>query len=137
MRRPRQFQLHLHQHFRGVFAVEENVRIIDDPLYQTLRNENIDAFNEAKAKISACPSFSHGDFRGLDLRGINVEGMDLSHAYFRGADIRGVDFSKTNMEGASIAGAKISGCLFPTELHADEIVMSLNHGTRMRYNVGK
>lgn len=117
--------------------MEDNVRIIDDPLYQTLRNENIEAFNEAKKRMGDYPSFTHGDFRGLDLRGIDVDGLDLSHGYFRGADLRGVDFSKANLEGASIAGAKISGCLFPVELHADEIVMSLNHGTRMRYNMRK
>jgi uncharacterized protein YjbI with pentapeptide repeats len=117
--------------------VEDNIRAIDDPLYQTLRNENIDAFNQAKAQVERLPSFTHGDFRGLDLRGINAGGLNLSHAYFRGADLRGIDFSTTNMEGASIAGAKISGCLFPSELHADEIVMSLNHGTRMRYNMTK
>lgn len=117
--------------------MEEKVRTINDPLYETLRNENIEAFNQAKARMTEYPSFSHGDFRGLDLRGIDVGDLDLSHAYFRGADLRGIDFSRTNLHGASIAGAKISGCLFPTELHADEIVMSLNHGTRMRYNVGK
>lgn len=115
----------------------EDIRVIDDPLYQTLRNENIEAFNTAKARMTEYPSFSHGDFRGLDLRSMNADGLDLRHAYFRGADIRGIDFSKANMEGASIAGAKISGCYFPRELHADEIVMSLNHGTRMRYNMTK
>lgn len=115
----------------------ENIRVIDDPLYQTLRNENIDAFNAAKSRMTEYPSFSHGDFRGLDLRSMNADGLDLSHAYFRGADLRGIDFSRANMEGASIAGAKISGCYFPRELHADEIVMSLNHGTRMRYNMTK
>lgn len=117
--------------------MEDNIRPIDDPLYQTLHNENIDAFNEAKARLETYPSFTHGDFRGLDLRGIDASGLDLSHAYFRGADLRGTDFSSANMEGASIAGAKISGCFFPSELHADEIVMSLNHGTRMRYNMIK
>ncbi|MCH8499802.1 MAG: pentapeptide repeat-containing protein [Marinobacter sp.] len=115
----------------------EQVRAIDDPLYVTLRNENVDAFNKAKATMTSYPSFSHGDFRGLDLRGMNADDLDFSHAYFRGADIRGIDFSKANMDGASIAGAKISGCFFPRELHADEIVMSLNHGTRMRYNTVK
>ncbi len=115
----------------------EDVRAIDHPLYQTLRNENIEAFNAAKAGMTEYPSFSHGDFRGLDLRSMNAEGLDLRHAYFRGADLRGIDFSKANLEGASIAGAKISGCYFPRELHADEIVMSLNHGTRMRYNMMK
>ncbi|WP_166269786.1 pentapeptide repeat-containing protein [Marinobacter caseinilyticus] len=115
----------------------EDIRHIDSPLYLALRNENVDAFNAAKDKLESYPSFTHGDFRGLDLRGMNTDGLDLSHGYFRGADIRGIDFSQANLEGASIAGAKISGCLFPIALHADEIVMSLNHGTRMRYNVGK
>ncbi|WP_297797994.1 pentapeptide repeat-containing protein [uncultured Marinobacter sp.] len=113
------------------------VRHIDDPLYEKLRSENMEAFNAVKAKLDPLPSFAHGDFRGLDLRGMDAQGLDLSHAYFRGADLRGIDFSESQMEGASIAGAKISGCFFPHQLHADEIVMSLNHGTRMRYNTGK
>ncbi|MFT7291307.1 MAG: hypothetical protein ACI97Y_000357, partial [Pseudomonadales bacterium] len=44
--------------------------------------------------------------------------------------------SHSNLEGASIAGAKISGSFFPDRLQASEILMSLNHGTRMRYSTG-
>lgn len=113
------------------------VRHIKDPLYETLRNEDVAAFNTEKSARTDLPSFAHGDFRGLDLRGLDAKGLNLSHAYFRGADLRGVDFSHSDMEGASIAGAKISGCFFPHKLEADEIVMSLNHGTRMRYSTGK
>lgn len=113
------------------------VRHIKDPLYETLRKEDITAFNAEKSARGDLPSFAHGDFRGLDLRGLNAHGLDLNHAYFRGSDIRGIDFSLSNMEGASIAGAKISGCFFPQSLEAEEIVMSLNHGTRMRYSMGK
>lgn len=109
------------------------VRHIKDPLYDTLRKEEITAFNAEKSTRGDLPSFAHGDFRGLDLRGLDAKGLDLSHAYFRGADLRGIDFGHSNMEGASIAGAKISGCFFPHGLEAEEIVMSLNHGTRMRY----
>ncbi|RBW51070.1 pentapeptide repeat-containing protein [Marinobacter sp. F3R11] len=110
------------------------VRHIKDPLYETVRKEDIAAFNAQKSTRTDLPSFAHGDFRGLDLRGLDAHGLDLSHAYFRGADLRGIDFSHAIMEGASIAGAKISGCFFPGRLKADEIVMSLNHGTRMRYS---
>lgn len=113
------------------------VRHIDDPLYEKLRSEDVEGFNTAKAKLSEYPGFAHGDFRGLDLRGMDARGLDLSHAYFRGADLRGIDFSQSKLEGASIAGAKISGCYFPPELHSDEIILSLNHGTRMRYNMFK
>lgn len=115
----------------------DSIRPIDDPLYEILRNENIAAFNDAKASRDPLPSFAHGDFRGLDLRGMDARGLDFSHAYFRGTDLRGVDFRSSELEGASIAGAKISGCYFPLSLHADEIIMSLNHGTRLRSNVGK
>lgn len=108
---------------------------IDHPLYEILRSEDVKAFNAEKAKLSELPSFAHGDFRGLDLRGMDAKGLDFRHAYFRGSDLRGIDFSKSRVEGASIASAKISGCYFPHRLEADEIVMSLNHGTRMRYSL--
>ncbi|MCP5205634.1 MAG: pentapeptide repeat-containing protein [Hahellaceae bacterium] len=110
----------------------EQIRIIDNPLYQLLRAENVKGFNQAR-QTTPVPSFAFCDFRGLDLRGLNADGLDLSSAYFRGADLRGIDFRKTNLEGASIAGTKISGCFFPLTLSSDEIVMSINHGTRMRY----
>ncbi len=110
----------------------EKIRILDDPLYQLLRAENVAGFNEQKSKAATLPSLAYCDFRGLDLRGMDAEGLDLSHAYFRGADLRGINFRKTNLEGASIAGTKISGCYFPDSLAPDEIIMSLNHGTRMR-----
>jgi len=113
--------------------MEDNARAIDDPLYKALRDENVQAFNEARKKLDKLPSFAYGDFRGLDLRGLDASNLDLSNAYFRGADLRGIDFRETEMEGASIANTKISGCFFPRPIAADEIVMSLNHGTRMRY----
>ena len=94
---------------------EHEVHQISHPLYDILRSEDMQAFNAEKAKLAELPSFAHGDFRG--------------------ADLRGVDFSKSRMEGSSIASAKISGCYFPHRLDADEIVMSLNHGTRMRYTI--
>lgn len=111
----------------------ERVRIIDDELYRLLREEKITEFNAAKAKRDELPSFMLCDFRGLDLRGMNAEGLDMRGAYFRGADLRGIDLRKTHLEGASIASTKISGCFFPVRITAEEIIMSLNHGTRMRY----
>ncbi|MNH42355.1 hypothetical protein D3C79_1040400 [compost metagenome] len=47
--------------------------------------------------------------------------------------MRGIDFRKANLEGASLAHAQISGTYFPVELSADEILMSMNFGTRLRY----
>ena len=106
--------------------------ISDDPLYQLLRDGKVKAFNERRA-AGETPAFSGLDFRGLDLRGIDAHGLDMSNGYFRQADLRGVDFSQTRLEGASINAAKVSGTLFPRELSAEEITLSLLHGTRMRY----
>lgn len=104
----------------------------DDPLFRLIREGNAEAFNQAKTNhpdsdLTGC------DFRSVDFRGFDLSGLDLSGCYFRQADLRGVDFSQTKLEGASINGAKISGTYFPLELSADEIDLSLLHGTRMRY----
>lgn len=108
-------------------------KISDNPMYQMLRNEDTETFNRARASGEGC-DLRGCDFRGLDLRGLDAHGLDLSNAYFRGSDLRGIDFSHARLEGASIAAANISGCLFPKELSADELLLSLNHGTRMRYD---
>lgn len=104
-----------------------------DAMYLLLREGKIQDFNTNKAK-GKVPNVREADMRGLDLRGMDASGVDLTDCYFRQADLRGVDFSKAILEGASINGAKISGCLFPKELPAEEITLSLLHGTRMRYH---
>lgn len=107
-------------------------RIPQEPLYQLLRTEQVQEFN-SKVDRKAPPDLTGCDFRGLDLRGLDATGLDLTDAYFRGTDLRGIDFRQARLEGASIVTAKISGCYFPVELTAEEIGMSLQHGTRMRY----
>ncbi|MFN2338744.1 MAG: pentapeptide repeat-containing protein [Gammaproteobacteria bacterium] len=106
--------------------------ISDDPLYQLLRDGKVKEFNDQRA-AGETPDFSGLDFRGLDLRTLDAHGLDMSNGYFRQADLRGVDFSTTRLEGASINAAKISGTLFPSQLSAEEITLSLMHGSRMRY----
>ena len=108
-------------------------RQLDNPLYRLIRNEDIKGFNAQKAKdgpIDLC----NGDFRGLDLRALDAQGINFTNAYFRGADLRGLDLRNAKLEGASLAHAQISGAYFPVELTADEILMSVNFGTRLRYN---
>lgn len=106
--------------------------ISDDPLYQLLRDGKVKEFNERRA-TGEKPDVSGLDFRGLDLRTLDAHGLDMSNGYFRQSDLRGVDFSETRLDGASINAAKVSGALFPRELSAEEITLSLMHGTRMRY----
>jgi uncharacterized protein YjbI with pentapeptide repeats len=104
-----------------------------DPLYQMLLDEDITAFNQAR-KEGKTVDLQGALFRGIDLRNLDAEGLDMTGAYFRGADLRGVDFRNTILEGASLCEAKISGCYFPKQLSPDEIRLSLEKGTRMRYN---
>tara|TARA_R110001606_G_scaffold346892_5_gene496148 strand:- start:108517 stop:108861 length:345 start_codon:yes stop_codon:yes gene_type:complete len=107
--------------------------ISNNPLYRLLRDGNVAEFNQRvaageKAELVGC------DFRHINLQGINTSGLDFSNSYFRQADLRGVDFSNcVSLQGASLHGAKISGVFFPSEIRADEILLSLEHGTRLRY----
>ncbi len=107
-------------------------KLLDTPLYALLHKDDIRGFNSERPKDDPI-DMTGGDFRGLDLRELNADGVDFSNAYFRSADLRGIDFSKANLEGASLAHAQISGAYFPVELSADEILMSMNFGTRLRY----
>lgn len=107
-------------------------RTLSHPLYQLLREENIEEFNNRRAAGEIC-DFSNADFRALDLRGINAEGLNFSGAYFRGADLRGIDFRGSRLDGASIKLAHISGCYFPQELSAAELTLAHALGTRLRY----
>ena len=88
-------------------------RQLDTALYRLLRSDDVKGFNAQK------PKEGEVDLRGGDFRGIDLRGLDLRSA---------------KLEGASLAHAQISGSYFPVELSADEILMSVNFGTRLRYN---
>jgi len=103
-----------------------------DALYDLLRDGRTTEFNARRAAGETC-DLRHADLRGADLRNLEASGLDMSHCYLRHADLRGVDLSATRLEGASIREARISGAYFPPELSAEEINLSLVHGTRMRY----
>lgn len=109
--------------------------LLKDPLFKLLVDENITQFNKEKSTKSGPIDFSGAMLRGLDLRTMDATGINFENAYFRGADLRGINFSYTRLQGASIAGAKISGAYFPTSLAPEEIRLSFEVGTRMRYSL--
>ena len=109
-------------------------KLSTDPMYKLLRDGKITEFN-ARFQAKEKPDFTNCDFRGVDLRGLEVTGVDFGGSYFRQADLRGVDLSHCNLDGASIHGAQISGVLFPRELSPQEIMLSHQQGTRMRYGL--
>ncbi len=107
--------------------------ISHDPLYQLLRDGQIEQFNQ-RIKSGQVTDLTGCDFRHMNLQGLVTDKLDFSDCYFRQADLRGIDFRACKgMEGASIHGAKISGAYFPKALSPEEINLSLQHGTRMRY----
>ncbi len=100
-------------------------------MYQYLQDENIEAFNQARQNGDTAV-LKNSIFRGLNLKGANLNGIDLSGCHFKSADLRGIDLRNCNLDGCSIFNAKISGVFFPTSLSADEITLSVEHGTRIR-----
>ncbi len=107
-------------------------KYLEDPMFHLLRHGDVRGFNAKRAAGVTC-DLRDADLRGTDLRELDAAGLNLSGCYLRQADLRSVDFSQTRLEGASLFSAKISGTLFPKELSAEEINLSLTHGTRMRY----
>lgn len=101
------------------------------PLYELLVNEDVQGFNNLCRNYESI-DFRGGDFRGLNLRGLNAQGIDFRDAYLRSCDLRGIDFREALLEGASLNKAQISGCYFAKHLSAEEILMSITAGTRLR-----
>jgi len=100
-------------------------------MYSLLQDDKIDAFNKGR-KGGVAVDLINATFRAFDLKGADLNGLDLSGAYFKNADLRGQDFSNCNLDGSSLYNAKTSGVLFPECYSADEISLSLLHGTRLR-----
>ena len=77
-------------------------------------------------------NFEGSDFSRAAMRGTNLMKSNFDNCDFRGADLRGIDFRGCRMDGVSLANAKISGCYFPPSIPAEEILLSVSHGTRLR-----
>jgi uncharacterized protein YjbI with pentapeptide repeats len=99
---------------------------------EILFEENREAFNKLVA-AGKIPTFCDQNLSDLDLTGFVLKEADLSGAYLRGANLSGQDLSLAKMHGASLKNAKISGCLFPANISAEEIRLSVDTGTRLRH----
>ncbi|HHN74351.1 MAG TPA: pentapeptide repeat-containing protein [Acidobacteria bacterium] len=95
-----------------------------------LREEKIDEFNVMAR--SQTPDLVNANLRSVDLRQAHLKRADLRGAYLRGADLRGVDLPEAQLDGASLHHAQVGGVLFPPNLPAEEIRLSVQLGTRMR-----
>jgi len=104
-------------------------------LARMLREGRADGFNAWVAEHGPA-DLTGANLRMADLRGAELRHARLRGAYLRAADLRGQDLSSCDLDGASLSGAKVSGVRFPDDLPADEIMMSLAHGTRLRARRG-
>ena len=110
----------------------EKIHINRCPKLTELLDENIDIFNKLVENNEEVPDLRNKNLSGLDLSNAMLKGLDLSGSYLRNANLRGVDLTGCNLQGASIRNARINGTLFPEDLSAEEIIMSVTYGTRMR-----
>ncbi len=100
-------------------------------IYHFLKKEDIKSFNQA---VKGVKGF---DLQNVNLRGRNLIGADLKYADLRGAylantNLKGINMSFARLEGASLHRARISGVYFPKNVSAEEILNSVNYGTRIR-----
>lgn len=106
-------------------------KYLEDQAYRCLRVEDIDGYNMAIINRQEV-DFSNANLRSVDLRKADLDKVILRGAYLRDADLRGCDLRHMDLEGASFHNAKVAGAFFPTNVPAAELVMSLEHGTRIR-----
>lgn len=121
-------------YFKIHIALIRNFSMLEnksDSMYVLLQDDNIEAFNQGRENGEAV-NLANAKFRAFDLKGANLQDLDLSGAYFKNADLRGQDFRGCNLDGCSLLNAKISGVYFPNCYSADEITLSVLHGTRLR-----
>lgn len=110
-------------------------KFLEDPAFRCLRVGDFDGYNQHVADRREV-DMSETDLRGVDLRGIDLSKVIVRGAYMRDADLRGLDLRHLDMEGCSLYHAKVSGTYFPVNLSPQEIVASVQLGTRMRTTRG-
>ncbi|MEI6128078.1 MAG: pentapeptide repeat-containing protein [Pseudomonadota bacterium] len=97
------------------------------------RDEEFEKFNSELKTLTEPVDLESCDLSNLDLRKFNLKTANLKNSYLKMADLRGADLSEAYLEGASINRAHISGAYFPKNVSAEEIQLSVEHGTRIRY----
>jgi len=103
----------------------------DDPAFKCLRSGEIKEFHRLIAGRDVV-DFSGTDLRGTDFRGADLSKVLLRDAYLRDANLSGCDLRQMDLCGANLHGAHIGGAYFQANLSAEEIMMSVQHGTRLR-----
>jgi len=113
--------------------MEENANnSIRNKICRMLQDDRVEEVNAILADIENF-SMAGANLRSANLRGLHVDGMDFSNAHLRSANLKGLDLRTCSLEGASMHSAQIAGTYFPDELSAEEILLSVTNGTRLRH----
>lgn len=104
----------------------------DQHALSLIQEERFLEFNNYVESKGGSVDLTGAHLRAYDLRKCNFKKADLRGAYMRSCDLRSCDLSESQLDGASMKEAKVSGVLFPRNITASEISMSLMHGTRIR-----
>ncbi|MFQ5509337.1 MAG: pentapeptide repeat-containing protein [Leptospirillia bacterium] len=112
-------------------VVAEGPRVWDISWERLLREARFTEFNDRVA-MEGPADLSGATLRMIDLTRADVTGASFRGAQMRASDLRGLDLSQCDMDGATIPSAKVSGARFPDNLDPQEIMMSIEYGTRLR-----
>jgi hypothetical protein len=84
----------------------------NDVRKQVKSESGLPAAAKKPAVSGEAPSPRRHDWRGANLRGASMAGLNLEHADLRAADLRDVNFSGSNLRYADLRGANIRGANF-------------------------
>ena len=104
----------------------------DEEAQRLIQEEKFLDFNNYVEKHGGAVDLSDAHLRSYDMRKCNLQKANFNNAYLRSSDLRGADLSEATLEGASMKEAKISGVKFPRNYSSNEIMMSIQYGTRLR-----
>ncbi len=106
-------------------------KFLNHPAYRCLRVGDIGGFHRYRSEEDVV-DLTNADLRGIDLRKADLRNVVLRGAYLKDADLRGQDLRHHDLEGCSLRNAKIGGVFFPENIRPEEVIMSVQHGTRIR-----
>lgn len=112
-------------------ATAATPRFINHPAYRCLRVGDVAGFHRYSSEEQVV-DFANADLRGVDLRKADLHKLILRGSYLKDADLRGQDLRTLDLEGCSLRNAKVGGAFFPENVRAEEILLSLQYGTRIR-----
>lgn len=113
-------------------GMEVRMEINKNRFHSYSRNEEPERFNAETAALPGPLDLEGCDLCIQDLRKSNLRTANLRNAYLKLAHPGGADLSEAQMDGASTHRSHLSEVFFPRNRPAQEILLPIEHGSRMR-----